>query len=281
VQRLNVNARGIGMELAMHRRVAGMTLEQVSKRLGMSFSTLSRLENGKREPTIEEVAGILAILGVVGEERNQLLARARGGACSCGLVVHGGSNIKARIYQSFEAEAVGITNFEPWLVPGLAQTAAYAKAVMSAIRVDRGDSEVEQAVGQRMARKAIFTRKRPPRLNLIMTELALRQPAGGLGVMAGQLRHLVDLAGQDHVSVRIIPLAAPVHPGLWTPLVIFDFDGDSSLVFLEGHMASLYRDDPEEVAAYREYAGRLSAVALDKAGSVELMRSISDDLDRA
>jgi transcriptional regulator with XRE-family HTH domain len=281
MQRQNVNSRGIGMELARHRRVACMTLEQVGRQVGMSTSTLSRLENGKREPTSEEVAGILGALGVVGEGKNQLLARVRGASGSSGFVMGGESEARARMYQDFESEATVITNFEPMLVPGIAQTARYAQAVVSAIRVDEDDAEVEAMVGQRMSRKAILTRKRPPQLNLIMTEVALRQPIGGLKVMAMQVRSLIDFAHPGHVSVRIIPAAVLAHPGLGGQFVIFDFDTDPSVVFVEAHIFGLYRDDPHEVAVYRRQAESLLGLALDEAGSVELMRTIADDLDRS
>ncbi|CAM3628970.1 helix-turn-helix transcriptional regulator [Kibdelosporangium persicum] len=277
MQRQNVNSRGIGMELARHRRVADMTLEQVSRQLGMSVSTLSRLENGKREPTSEEVAGILAVLGVTGGDRQHLLQQVR--CISHFGMVLGKAGPRTRTYQAFEAEAVAITNFELSLVPGLAQTADYARAVISAVRVNASRADVEARVSQRMSRKAVLTRKRPPQVNLLMTELALRQPIGGPKVMANQIRSLVALADQENVSLHVIPATVPAHAGLGGSFVLFDFADHPTLVFIEALTTGLYRDDPDDVATYRLQVENLDAVALDKSGSVELMRSISRDME--
>ncbi|SMD26156.1 helix-turn-helix domain-containing protein [Kibdelosporangium aridum] len=274
MQRQNVNSRGIGIGLAWHRKAACKTLEQVSRQVGISISSLSRLENGKREPTTEEVAAILAVLGVVGAERDQLLNHARNTSHSSMVV---GS--KSRTYRAFEADATVITNFELMLVPGLAQTAKYARAVLSALRANGSESEINATVSQRMERKAILTRKRPPQVNFIVTELAIRQLIGGAKVMAEQVRHLIGLADLDNVSIRIIPATVSAHAGLSGQFVILDFDDQPSLVFIEAMTTGLYRDEPEDVVAYRRQVENLEAVALDMAGSVELLRSISYDLD--
>jgi len=278
-QRQGVTTRGIGLELSRHRKLADMTLEQVAEMLGVSASTLSRLENGKREPTSEEVAAILAVLGVTGGERDRLLDMARGGTGSSGMVEHSNPTVQSRTYLTFETQAMVITNFEPLLVPGLAQTTEYAHAVISAIQVDEDDPDIEARVARRMARHAILTRKRPPQFNVIMTELALRQPIGGAKAMARQVRSLIDLADRDNVSLRLIPMSTPTHAGLMGQFVMLEFTSHPTVAFIEARTTGLFRDDLDEVALYRLTVEKLTAAALDKAGSVELMRSIARDLD--
>jgi transcriptional regulator with XRE-family HTH domain len=125
-QRQGVAVRGIGLELLRHRKESDKTLEQVAGQLGVSISTLSRLENGKREPTREDVAAILAVLGVTGAEKDRLIDLARGGIGSSGMVEQSPVSGRRPAYQNFERDATVITNFQPLLVPGLAQTPAYA-----------------------------------------------------------------------------------------------------------------------------------------------------------
>ncbi|MGH3860251.1 helix-turn-helix domain-containing protein [Actinokineospora sp.] len=278
-QRQGVGTRGIGLELLAHRRAAGKTLEDVCVPLGVSTSTISRLENGKREPTSEEVAAILAVLGVTGDERNRLVDLARGGLGSSGMVEHSNPTRQSRTYLGFETQASMITNFEPLLIPGLAQTPEYARAVISAIQVDEDDSDVEARVSRRMARQTIITRKKAPRFNMILTELGLRQPIGGHKVMARQIRNLIDLADRDNVSLRLIPMTVPAHAGLMGQFVLLEFAGHPDVVFMEARTTGLFRDDDDEVALYRLTVEKLTAVALDKAGSVKLLRSIARDLE--
>jgi hypothetical protein len=245
----------------------------------MSISTLSRLENGKREPTSEDVAAILAIIGVTGAERNRLIKLARGGHGTSGMVEYSNPSAQSRTYCNFEAQATVITNVQPLLVPGLAQTSEYAHALISTIQMDDDELAVEAKVRERMTRRAILTRKRGPQFNVILTEWGLRQPIGGAKVMARQVRHLIDLADRNNVSLRVIPLSVPTHPGLFGPFVLLEFPSHPTVAYSEARTTGLFRDDPDEVAVYRLTVEKLTAVALDKAGSVELLRSIAHDLD--
>jgi hypothetical protein len=147
--------------------------------------------------------------------------------------------------------------------------------------MNEDDRTVQAWVKHRMKRQAIITRKGGPRLVAIMTEHGLRQPVGGPQVMADQVYKLIDLADRDNVTVRVIPQSVPTHVGLAGQFSILDFPSQPTLVFVEAMTTGLYRDDPVEVVRYRVAAEKLTAAALDKAGSVELLRSIARDLDGA
>ncbi|WP_306750329.1 helix-turn-helix domain-containing protein [Saccharothrix yanglingensis] len=273
-----VTTRGIGFELERLRTKAQLTLQDVGKGLGVSASTISRLENGKRQPTPEEVSAMLAVIGVIGPERNRLLDRARGGDGS-GLVEASNPTVQSRTYLNFETRATVITDFELMLIPGLAQTPEYAYAIISAIQVDEEESSIEVRVGRRMARQAILARRRPPELNLILTEAALRLPIGGPGVMTRQLRHLVDLAGRANTTIRVIPADVVGHAGLLGQFVILDFANDKPVVHVEDRTTGLFLDEPARVALYRLTVEKLAAVALDEEDSVRLMKSIAREFD--
>ncbi len=274
-----MNSRGLGAELCRYRKDAQLTLEHVAERLGTSASTICRLETGKREPTLEEVSAILAIVGVVGPERDRLLGLAVGRSGGSGMVEYTKSTVQSQTYLYFESYATVITNFQLMLIPGLAQTADYAHAVVSAIQVDEGDDDIETRIGKRMSRQKILTRRTPPQLNLILCEQALRAPIGGPKVMGRQVRHLIDLADRDNVSLRVIPREVVAHPGLMGQFVVMEFAKDPTVVFVEARTTGLFRDDPDEVTLYRLTVEKLLEVALDEPGSVELTRSIATDFD--
>jgi transcriptional regulator with XRE-family HTH domain len=278
-QSSGVTTRGIGFELERYRKAAGLNLQQVGDGLGVSASTISRLENGKREPTVEEVASILAVIGVTGAERDRLLDQARGGS-GLGLVEGSNPTVQSRMYLNFETRATVITNFELILVPGLVQTAEYAFASIPAIMVDEDEPDIEARVARRMARQAILARRTPPQLNLIVTEAALRLPIGGPKVMARQVRHLAELTERSTVSTRVIPADVVGHAGLLGQFVILEFATDPTVVFVEDRATGLFLDEPDRVANYRLTVEKLADVALDERGSLRLMASIARDLDR-
>ena len=83
--------------------------------------------------------------------------------------------------------------FEHVLVPGLLQTAGYARAVLST-RPHTSADEIEELVTARLARQALLARADPPLLNVLLDEGVPHLPVGTPEVMATQLARLADLA---------------------------------------------------------------------------------------
>lgn len=277
-QQSGVNARGIGLELYRLRKESGLSVKSVGDGLGTSASTISRIETGKREPTSEEVASILTLIGVKGVERERLIERARRQG-EPDMMESATSTEQSRNFLNFEQRATKIVHFELMLVPGLAQTADYAHATLSALRVRDRDEDLEPWVGLRMRRQAILTRRNPPELHLILTELGLRQPVGGRKVMAKQVRHLIDLAERPKLTINVIPASVAEHPGLLGQFLIMEFAADPTVVHVEDRTTGLFLDDPDKVALYKLTSEKLTGLALDEGRSVRLLRSIAGDLD--
>ncbi len=69
-----------------------------------------------------------------------------------------------------------------------------------------------------------------------------------------QEARLRELAGLDHVDIRIIPWDAGAHAAIHLgPLTIVDFPDpdDPPVVYLETHTGARYLEKPEELAEYR------------------------------
>lgn len=278
-QQSGVNTRGIGLELQRLRKDRGLSVAAVGEQLGVSASTISRIETGKREPTSEEVASVLTVLKIFGVEREKLIDRARR-QDQPDMVESTTSTEQSRNFLNFELKATKITDFGLMLVPGLGQTADYAHAVLSALRVRDSDADIEPWVGLRMRRQAILTRRKPPELHWILTELGLRQPIGSGKAMARQVRHLADLAERDNITINVLPTEVVEHPGLLGQFVIMEFAADPTVVYVEDRTTGLFLDDPDKVALYKLTAEKLTVRALDEQASVRLMKSIARDLDR-
>src|SRR5260370_10122693 len=71
-----------------------------------------------------------------------------------------------------EAEAATIRTYEPELVPGLLQTADYARAVIRAGRPRDTMEEIERRVAGLLERQEVLTRSGPPppQVNLVLHE---------------------------------------------------------------------------------------------------------------
>lgn len=279
-QQSGVNTRGIGLELYRLRKdTTKLNVHQVGDAIGTSGSTISRIESGKREVSIEEVASILTVLGVKGVEREKLIDQARK-QDDLDVLDNAASTEQSRTFLNFEDRATRIVDFQLMLVPGLAQIPEYMYAVLSALRVRDREEDLEPWVKKRMGRQAILNRPNPPEVHWIMTELALRQPIGGHKVMAKQVRHLIDEAEKPNVTINVLPASVAAHPGLEGQFLIMEFADDPTVVHAEAKTTGLFLDDEDKVALYKLTAEKLTDLALDEQRSLRLLKSIAGDLDR-
>ena len=183
-------AKALGARLRQARASSGLTVRALADRLGLSHSAISRWETGARNPKPEDVASVLAATGVSGDERTELLEMARGANGPHWLSSHSGDRERQlAALLDFEREAARITDVSPMLIPGLLQTADYARAIMVAGRIPT--AEVETRVLVRVGRREAMTRRNPASLHSLIGEAALRQRIGGDRVIVDQLHHLL------------------------------------------------------------------------------------------
>jgi transcriptional regulator with XRE-family HTH domain len=142
-----VRRRRLAAALRRLREQTGMTADQAAKEIGISKSALSRIENAQVSVMPPVARGLLELYGVEGEEVDALVqvardARKRGWWQAYDDVLPDWFEI----YVGLEAEASEVRAFEPQLVPGLLQTADYARAVIRAEHPDASTEEVDRRV---------------------------------------------------------------------------------------------------------------------------------------
>nr|MDT0661675.1 helix-turn-helix transcriptional regulator [Micromonospora sp. DSM 115978] len=274
-----VVARGLGGELRQLRKAKRMSAISVANQLGWQPSRLSRMETGQQGITPEDVASLLVVYGVIGDERKRLLGMA-GRSRDRGWWETYGSSLTpwSRTFIKLESEAVRIVNWQPLLVPGLLQTPEYAHAVMRACDVAEGSARTR--VAARLGRQALLARADPPELHAIVDEVALLRPLGGPRVMARQLRHLVRAAESPTLTISVLPAGVGGHTGLDGPFVILDFARAPAVVHLEHKMSSVFLEAEDQVVEFRHAADRLAKMALTPARSVEFIARIAADHER-
>src|SRR5260370_36719114 len=187
----SLRARRLAAELQRRREATGMSREEVARQLEWSTSTLFRIETGRNRPQPGNVRILLELYGVTGAERDGLIqltreARQPGGWHSFRDVLPN----PYEVYIGLEAGAASIRNFEPVVVPGLLQTADYARETFRHGPIELAAEEIERLVEVRLARQEILTRDDRPRLWAVIDEAVIRPVAGGTEVMRGQLRSL-------------------------------------------------------------------------------------------
>ncbi|MCC3326988.1 helix-turn-helix domain-containing protein [Nocardia abscessus] len=285
--------RQLGRFLREAREGRGLTIAVAAKEVQLSFNGLQRLETGRAvKPRRQDVRELCMLYEVNPEHTEQavgLASRAATARDEDGITPLGGLFSDAfNMYVGMERSARRLTSYEVQ-VPGLLQTADYARALIGAFLHDGSADEIEQRVRVRLNRQVAVTRKtRPVDLHVLLDEAALYRMVGGPKVMAEQHRYLADVSTRPNVTLRIHPWSAGYTRGiLHGSFVLLDFGTDSKgspieppVVYLDGGMSSdLYLERPEIVQRYTEMASAIRQTALDEKTTRDLLRRVARSYD--
>jgi hypothetical protein len=187
------------------REVVGLSYDQAAARLGCESDWLVRVETAFAVAAPDEVARILTEYGVrEAKVADEMIGMARRVATPPPWLAAHISRLSpaARDVLLVEAEATLAQVHGYRLIPSLVQTEGYFRAVAPTLfRGCDADQEWALLSCRQAHQPAGVTRL----LEVILDENALALPLKPPGAMAGQVRHLLDLAGSPHASVRIIP----------------------------------------------------------------------------
>ncbi|MFE4540879.1 helix-turn-helix domain-containing protein [Streptomyces scopuliridis] len=274
-----VRRRRLGLELKRLRENAGLTLDDVVTRSGFSSSKISRIESATRGARPADIERLLDIYEVSdGDVVAFLLVLARDGGKRGWWQTYDLSPVYTDLI-SLEADAASVNTFEPLLIPGLLQTAAYARAAVGAIMMTATPEEIAPRVEVRMARQSVLSRPEPLKLRAIIHEAALSARTPDVGVMRDQLQRLLDLAVYPHVRIQVLPKDAELHPGTAGGFTVLGFGQPGlDVVLLEHLESSLYIEQLAGVERYVEAYERLTASALPFDKSLSLIAGKKDAL---
>ncbi|HEV2342462.1 MAG TPA: helix-turn-helix transcriptional regulator [Actinocrinis sp.] len=283
---LTARRRRLAAELRRLRLAAGFTGEQVAERLAplgrWSASKVSRIETGRVAAHHGDVSDLLDLYGVDGGPlREELVELAR----------QAGKHGWWQSYQDvlpghitplldFETSSSAIRYVQNLLVPGLLQTAEYARALIRSCNPEAGPNQVDRLVDLRLSRQKVLERDDPPRLSVILDEAALRRPVGGAKAMREQLLRLVEHADAARAVVQVIPFGLGEHTGMDMPFTILSFSADyePDVVYVEQYTTTWYIDDEYDVRLYDSYFNHLRGTALGPWESRALIIRTTEEL---
>ena len=272
IDRATMRGRWLGARLRQHREAAGLKGAQVADRITRSTATLSRWESGDLLPRPAEVHYMLELYGVRGPERDVLVHHAEEAQRSGVLEVDMSVAVADHVW--LEDRAWKVETFHNAAVPGLLQTADYAREILMAWDPAATAERIESAIGARAARQRRLTGEQPLQLVAILDEAVLRRPIGGRHMMRAQLANLVERAALANVAIRVLPFAAGAHASLSGPFEIMQFRDEQDLVYLETRGGYMYLDRTEPFAdAWR----RLEGAALSEKQSAAMIAAVEKE----
>ncbi|AEM80915.1 helix-turn-helix domain-containing protein [Streptomyces violaceusniger] len=267
------------------RERCGLTQVQVAERAGVSKTTVSRYEMWQDRARIRwaTVKALADACEASVEEREALVQVAK--SQTEGWWV-GNSAVPEWLdpLVSFEHEAEYEHLYANTVIPGLLQTRDYAWAVHQAREVRSPNDEIERMVDARIQRQGILARDPALHLWVVLDEAVLRRDVGDREVMAQQMAHLHDMAGEPNIEIQVLPFSAGAHAAGAGHFVILGRNDERNplnsmaVVYIEMRRRGLYLDEAEEVAAYKLTFDYLRSQAADTSASLRLLAKARQEL---
>ena len=272
----------LGAQLRRLRESQGVTREEAGYRIRASESKISRMELGRVGFKERDVVDLLSMYGVDDErERDALVELAR--SANAPGWWHQYADVLPDWFQTYvglEEAASVLRVYEVQFVPGLLQTASYARAVMARGWPAAPKEEIERRVSMRITRQELLTKQAGPRLWAVVDEAALRRPVGSAEVFRSQLEHLIEVTQDVRITLQVARLRSGSHAAEAGAFTIMRFpDADlPDVVYLEQLTSALYLDKREDVERYSEVMERLSVESEPPKRTADILHEILLDL---
>ncbi|MFE3192418.1 helix-turn-helix domain-containing protein [Nocardia sp. NPDC059240] len=288
-QPMSVARKQVGMQLREARQKANLDLSDVADAMGPGWSTskVGRLERGESgRISLPEVDVLAQILEMDDDTHSNVVALVKQAASKSWWykyrdVVHSGF----RIYADMEACACRMTMYHNNIVPGVLQTAEYARALDRIFFAGEPESTLNRRLQLKLERQSFITRKTKPIIvNAILHESAIHTQVGGLAVMADQLEHLVEMSKRPNITLRVLPFTAGLPLGTATgSFTIIDMKPmagteNHPVVYFDSLVGAACLEGPDEVETHTSAIASIQQAALDEVSTRALLRRVARDI---
>ncbi|HEY3733588.1 MAG TPA: helix-turn-helix transcriptional regulator [Streptosporangiaceae bacterium] len=272
--------QGLADQLRDIRLAAGLTGRALAARAGWhGVSKVSKIEHGVRPPSPDDIRAWCRVCGTPPERVEELLAGQRAAA---GMWTSYQRLNRAGLRQAQESvrpryeRAALIRGYQPKIVPGLLQTAAYTTALLEGARDRQGvhRDDVTEAVAERTSRQRVL-KQAGHRFIFVIEEPALRYRFCDPKILHDQLLHLRETTRLPTVWLGVIPLGADRRKTLpQEGFVMFD----QELVSVELISGVLSVTQPREISMYARDFNDLARIAVHGKAARDLITAALNDL---
>ncbi|MEQ4303816.1 Scr1 family TA system antitoxin-like transcriptional regulator [Plantactinospora sp. B6F1] len=244
---------------------SGMTQEQVAERLSVSASLIAKFETARLVPMPDTARQLDNLFGS-GDLVQGTAADARKAAPPEWF----------RPWPDIEREATAIRWHESAIIPGLLQTEAYAREILTSGLLT--EAQAEEHVSLRLERQAaVFGREDPPVCQFTIDQNALGE-RGDRAVLKEQLHHLVEMGDRSRLFVHVIPHSAEHYPGENGPFMLASLPNETTVGYVDDQVEGRLITEPGRVAALERSWQAVTAVALPRGQSRALIMKLVNEL---
>lgn len=269
--------RKLVKELIAARTAVGMNASQLAAEIDLKPSAVSKIEKGTQGLTVRNIKAYARVTGLSKAKTDELLLLRANDDSYEDWFVEFREDMPTwfALYPELEQDAVQIWNYSSELVHGLAQTPAYAEAIIRAGLPDIAAEELQRALDLRSTRQLLLDRPDAPKLRLVLNEAVIRRQVGGPMVMAEQIRHLLALS--ERITVQVLSFSTGAHPGMKTGFTLLRFPegfDDMACAYVENENGGVWQEGLDHVARYSEVFEQISSMALSPEDTRALLASL-------
>jgi transcriptional regulator with XRE-family HTH domain len=235
--------------------------DALAAKLGFDRTVVAKAETGERPPTDDVLAAWCQACRLNDDLFGRLVVLARR--------ADGPVPTWFEDWLQAEGEAQSLRIWSPTLIPGLLQTAEYARALFLAEQTDTSDDAIGALVEARLQRGAILDRTDPPDVVVVIDEMVLHRLIGSPQVMHDALIQVAELSQRPYIVVQVVPASNGANAGLGGAFYIAAADSIQETLQLDGL---------EEQTTEKRSLVRKAAVAFDRVRGDALPRDASRDL---
>ena len=267
----------LGQALSALRDRAGITREAACRAIGAPESKISRLELGREDVRLRDVAGLCALYGVTDHlQRATLLSMAQ--LANRPEWWHSYRDVIPAWFEPYlglEQTASVIRTYETQFIPGLLQAPAYARTLIGSGTSSR--AVTEQRSELRLRRQHIL--RGPAHLWALVDESVLRRRIGGRAAMSAQLRHLMDMCDMANVTIQVLTLRGDGHlaEGAFTILRLPDRELPD-VVYMERLAGAAYLRNDRDCSYYLHTMNLLTMAAESATVTQDILRQILSEI---
>jgi transcriptional regulator with XRE-family HTH domain len=264
--------------LLKRRTAANLTSRALAEQIGVSQSKVSRVETGRVLPTVEEVTAWAHATGADQEMLNQLLAQLDAALTEFAtwqIVLRDGLASRQEKTRQLESAAGAIHHYQVAVIPGLLQTAEYARRVFQ-LHDAVGGQDYTSAVAKRLERQqALYDETH--QFEFLITEQAIRARIGPASLLGPQLDRIAQISTLSNVTIGLIPSAAQATILVMHAFVLHEpLDSEQPpFVLVELAHGEVAVRDPRGVELYQDRLARLRQMAVFGDDARALLASIA------
>ncbi|WP_228044340.1 helix-turn-helix domain-containing protein [Streptomyces ferrugineus] len=279
-----VLGRRLGAELLRLRDAADVTQQQAADVINATNSKIVKMERGwvpMRDPDIRVLCefyglgdrkAVARLLELAKLDRERRKAK--------GWWQHSPNAGALAEYIAMEDVAHRVRTWQLSLIPGLFQTAEYARSLAVSDGVWEDPDDIDRIVEVRMRRQERLRGEHPLQVYAVIWEAALRQLVGGPEVMRAQLEQLLKVAQLPNVRLQVLPFRTGGHPCITGPFSIISFAETEAVdvVHVDSIASTVWVENEAESATYSTFFDRTARLSLAQHDAVLLIDRIRQEI---